>query len=70
VILTFNSIDTRKSHQQTSHVRREKKINMREAGQMPSVGKASMDSPSKTVGEKRKESAGNPFVRKPKFART
>lgn len=48
---------------------RERTVNTNEPGQTHPVGKALTPSPSKAVGEKRKEVAGNPFARKSKVAK-
>lgn len=42
---------------------------MNEAGQTQPLGMTITPSPSKAVGEKRKEVTGNPFARKPKAAK-
>ncbi|CAL8470187.1 g9729 [Coccomyxa elongata] len=53
----------------SSQMLRERTVNTNEPGQTHPVGTTLKPSPSKAVGEKRKEVAGNPFARKPKVAK-
>ena len=48
---------------------RERTVNMNEPLQTHPLGKTLTPSPSKAVGGKRKEVAGNPFARKVKVAK-